>query len=412
MGGVMLRRRAPLLAATLALVVVAAAVAFLLLRGGEERKPRAPGADPIAYVPAERADLALDLDTRDALVVLAAQRLIPRLSSLTPAQVTPLLGGRVAVATTPEGSYLAFSTDAPPPPGGRRALGRIVVVAPGPTRPVPGARRRFDGRFAGLPPAEGVRAAFRPQSLLEPGVAGTRWGRSLRDGAAVVAGDLRLPFRVRADPAGILPADLPIAPGATAPATHGQAPVVIGLRDPARSVAFARDSGLVPELAVVGRLPGFLRPDLGDLGTDGTITLPRLRPERLTLRAEPRDPGDWASKLGRLEALSRIASPVVGLEVEERDGVYTLTENGRVIVRAAVFGRVLMLSTDPAADLRKAAAAPATPPAPGAAGGLTLRATAAALGPGVPALLRSGSVTGWARAEPSGVSGELRPALR
>jgi hypothetical protein len=389
-------------------------VAVLLLRGGEkEQKPSTPRADPIAFVPAERAELALDLNTSDALVVLAAQRLIPRLSSLTPAQVTPLLGGRVAVATTPEGSYLAFSTDAPPPPGGRRAPGRIVVVAPRPTlTPAPGARRRFDARFAGLPPADGVRAAFRPQSYLQPGVASTRWGRSLRDGAAVLADDLRVPFLVHADPAGILPADLPIAPGPTAPTTHGEAPVVIGLRDPARSVAFARASGLVPELALVDQLPGFLRPNLNDLGTDGTLTLPRLSPERLTLRATPRNPGDWASKLGRLELLSRIASPVVGLDVQERDGVYTLLQDGRVIVRAAVLGRVLMLSTDPTADLRKLAAAPATPPPPGAAGGLTLRATAAALGPDVPALLRSGTVTGWARAEPSGVSGELRPALR
>jgi hypothetical protein len=390
-------------------------VVVLLLRGGDDdsERPTMPRADPIAFVPAERADLALDLDTRDAFVVLAAQRLIPALSSLTPAQVTPLLGNRVAVATTPAGTYLAFSTDAPPPPGGRRAPGRIVVVAPRPTlTPAPGARRRFDDRFAGLPPADGIRAAFRPQSFLQPGVAKTRWGRSLRDGAAVVAEDFRVPFLVHADPAGILAGDLPIAPGATAPATHGEAPVVIGLRDPARSVAFARDSGLVPELAVVERLPGFLRPNFNDLGTDGTLTLPRLSPERLTLRAQPRNPGDWASKFGRLEALSRIASPVVGLDVQERDGVYTLLEDGRVIVRAAVFGRVLMLSTDPAADLRKAAAAPATPPPPGAAGGLTLRATAAALGTTVPALLRSGTVTGWVRAEPSGLSGELWPALR
>jgi hypothetical protein len=412
---VILRRRAPLVAAILALVAAAAMVAVLLRGGDQDRKrPQAPRADPIAFVPAERADLALDLDTRDALVVLAAQRLIPRVSSLTPAQVTPLLGGRVAVATTPEGSYLAFSTDAPPPPGGERARGRVVVVAPrpAPLTPAPGARRRFDDRFAGLPPDGGVRAAFRPQSLLPPRVASTRWGRSLRDGAAVVAEDFRIPFLVHADPAGMLPGDLPIAPGATAPATHGQAPVVIGLRDPARSVAFARASGLVPALAIVDRLPGFLRPNLNDLGTDGTLTLPRLSPERMTLRAEPRNPGDWASKLGRLDALSGIASPVVGLDVQERDGVYTLLQDGRVIVRAAVFGRVLMLSTDPAADLGTAAVASATPPPPGAAGGLTLHATAAALGPEVPALLRSGTVTGWARAEPSGVSGELRPALR
>ena len=411
-----LRRRAPLLAAALALVLAAAVVAVLLLRGGDEesKRPSTPRADPIAFVPAERADLALDLDTRDALVVLAAQRLVPRVSSLTPLQATPLLGGPVAIATTPEGSYLAFSTDARPPPGGRRARGRVVVVAPRPTplAPAPGARRRFDARFAGLPPAEGVRAAFRPQSLLSPGVANTRWGRSLRDGAAVLTDDLRVPFLVHADPAGIAPADLPIAPGAGAPTTHGRAPVVIGLRDPARGVALARESGLVPELALVDRLPGFLRPNLADLGSDGTLTMPTLAPERMTLRAEPRNPGDWATKLGRLETLSGIAKGVVGLDVEERDGAYTLLQDGRVIVRAAVYGRVLVLSTDSGADLRAAAAAPATPLPPGAAGGLTLRATAAALGPDVPALLRGGTVTGWARAEPSGVSGELRPALR
>jgi hypothetical protein len=409
------RRRAPLLAAVLALLAVAA-VAVLLLRGGDDRSPRsrAPGADPIAFVPAERADVALSLDTRDALVVLAAQQLIPRVSSLTPTQVTPLLGGLVAVATTPEGSHLAFSTDAPPPPGGRRARGRIVVVAPRPTAltPAPGARRRFDARFAGLPPAAGVRAAFRPQSLLPPAIANTRWGRSLRDGAAVVAEDLTVPFLIHADPTGIGPADPPIAPGATAPATHGQAPVVIGLRDPARGVRFARESGAVPGLDLVDRLPEFLRPHLDDLGVDGTLTMPTLGLERLTLRTEPRDPGDWATKLGRLEALSWIAKRVVGLAVEERDGVYTLLQDGRIVVRAAVYGRVLVLSTDPGADLRAAAAAPATPPPPGAAGGLTLRAAAAALGPGAPALLRAGTITGWARAEPTGVSGELRPALR
>ena len=336
-GAVMLRRRAPLLAVVLALVAAVAAV-VLLLRGGDEdsRRPRAPGADPIAFVPAERADVALDLDTRDAFVVLAAQRLIPRISSLTPEQVTPLLGGRVAVATDARGHHLAFSTDAPPPPGGRRARGRVVVVAPRPTplTPAPGARRRFDARFAGLPPA----AASAPRSgrsrcwnLTSRPLAGGARCATAPPSSPTTCGcrSSSTPTRRESSP--------PICRSPPAPPLRrptGQAPVVIGLRDPARSVAFARASGFVPELAIVDRLPGFLRPDLDDLGTDGTLTLPRLDPRRMTLRAEPRDPGDWASKLGRLDVLARIADPVVGLDVQERDGVYTLLQDGRAVVRA------------------------------------------------------------------------------
>jgi hypothetical protein len=294
-----------------------------------------------------------------------------------------------------------------------------VVVAPRPTplAPAPGARRRFDARFAGLPPAEGVRAAFRPQSLLSPGVANTRWGRSLRDGAAVLTGDLRVPFLVHADPAGIAPADLPIAPGAGAPTTHGRAPVVIGLRDPARAVAFARDSGLVPELALVDRLPGFLRPNLADLGSDGTLTMPTLAPERMTLRAEPRNPGDWATKLGRLHALSGLIRflGLANVRIDRRsDGAYAIEQDGRLAGRVGVYGPVVVLSTDPRADLRAAATAPPIPPPPGAAGALTVRLAPRLLGAVLPALVREhvGDVTGWARTGLAGVRGELAVRVR
>ena len=76
-----------------------------------------------------------------------------------------------------------------------------------------------------------------------PPLAGTRWARSLRDGAAVLTTrgtELRVPFRITGDPGGLTPADLPIATGPQPPAARGSAPLVVGLRDPAQTVAFAR----------------------------------------------------------------------------------------------------------------------------------------------------------------------------
>ena len=78
---------------------------------------------------------------------------------------------------------------------------------------------------------------------LSPRVAATRWGRSLRDGAAVlVAGrnGLRLPFRLRGDPAAVTDADLPIATGGAPPRARGNAPLTIGIRTAARGAAPSR----------------------------------------------------------------------------------------------------------------------------------------------------------------------------
>jgi len=64
-----------------------------------------------------------------------------------------------------------------------------------------------------------------------PEVARTVWGRSLREGAAVlvVRGDrIALPFKVNADP--VEPSDLPIATGAGAPQANGSGPVVAAVR--------------------------------------------------------------------------------------------------------------------------------------------------------------------------------------
>jgi hypothetical protein len=434
-----LRRRAPLLAAALVLVAGVLAV-VLLLRGNDHGGgPRAARSEPLAYLPAGSADVVFDLDTSEPLIALAVEQLAPRVTNgaLSAQQVQGLVGGRAAVALDAGRAWLAFATDAPAPRprDGSAAAARagVVVVAPsaadlrvalaGARAPAARyARATFDKRFAGLPAAAGARAAFDPRALLgrrSAQVAATKWGRSLRDGAAVLTvrgTELEIPFHITSDPGGLTPDDLPIATGAQPPIARGSAPLVVGLRDPARTLAFARSAGLLSELGLLDQLPGFLKPDLSDLGANGTVTSPRLDLTDLTARTEPPDPGEWETKLDRIDTLAGLAGKAVlgGLAVEKRAGVYTVTQDGRLVARAGVYGRALVLSNDPSANLRAAAVAPAVPLPPGAAGALTARARSNLLAGQIPDLIRAriGDLTAWARAELTGVTGELRLALR
>ena len=435
-----LRRRAPLLLAALALVA-AAVVAVLLLRGGGDDQPkRSARAEPLAYVPAATADVVFDLDTREPLVGLAVEQLAPRVTggALTADQVHQLLGGRAAVAIDGAKAWLAFATDAPAPRPANGAAADakdgVVVVAPSPADlraaraagQAPAARyarSTFDKRFAGLPRDAGARVAFDPKPLLaqrSPQIANTPWGRSLRDGAAVLAtsgATVTVPFKLTADPVGLTADDLPLATGAQPPQARGDAPLTVGLRDPARTLAFARSAGLLSELDLLDQLPGFLKPNLNDLGPNGTITSPSTDLQgHLTARFEPPDPGDWSSKLGRIDTLAGLAgkSLLNGLSIDKKDGAYTITQDGKLVARAGVYGRALVLSNDADADLGQAAAAPAAPTPPGAAGALTARLRSSVLATQIPELIRArvGDLTAWARAELAGVTGELRLALR
>jgi hypothetical protein len=434
-----LGRRAPLIAAAIA-VVAAAVVVVLLLRGGDDGGGRRTArSEPLAYVPAGSADVVFDLDTRQPLVGLAVEQLAPRMTkgALTADQVHALVGGRAAVATNAGKTWLAFATDAPAPrpANGAAAAARdgVVVVAPSPAdlkvaldgargSAARYARATFDKRFAGLPADAGARVAFDPRAMLaqrSPQLAGTRWGRSLRDGAAVLTvtgSEVGVPFKIAGDPVGLTPADLPIATGAQPPQARGSAPLVVGLRDPAHTLAFARQAGLLQALDLLDQLPGFLKPDLNDLGPNGTVTSASVDLTRITARFEPPDPGDWETKLGRIDTLAGLAGKAVlgDLSIDHRDGAYTITQGGKLVARAGVYGRALVLSNDPAADLRAAAAAPATLTPPGAAGALTARLRSSVLATQIPELIRAriGDPTAWARAELTGVTGELRLALR
>jgi hypothetical protein len=433
-------RRAPLIAAAIA-VLVAAIVVVLLLRGGDDDKAqRATRAEPLAYVPTGTADVVFDLDTREPLVGLAVEQLAPRVThgALTADQAHALIGGRAAVAIDGARAWLAFATDAPAPkPGNGWAAAKddgVVVVAPsladlkaaqaaGRAPAARYARATFDKRFTGLPKDTGARVAFDPEPLLagrSEKLAATKWARSLRDGAAVLTtsgATLALPFRITADPVGLTTGDLPLATGAQPPQARGDAPLTAGIRDPAHTLAFARQAGLLTELDLLDQLPGFLKPDLDDLGPNGTITSPSTDLQgHLTARFEPPDPGDWSSKLGRIDTLAGIAgkSLLNGLSIDKKDGAYTITQDGKLVARAGVYGRALVLSDDAGADLEAAAAAPAAPTPPGAAGALTARLRSSVLATQIPELIRArvGDLTAWARAELTGVTGELRLALR
>ena len=261
--------------------------------------------------------------------------------------------------------------------------------------------------------------AFGPRALLaagSPALARTAWGRSLRAGAAVlVARDDRLvlAFDISADPSGLSRASLPIVGGVDAPRAAGRGPVVAAVRSPAQTLSFLRSAGLLPALDVLSRAPGFLRPDLSDLGPQATIVAADER--TLTVRMTPPDPGDWSTKLARLDALSGLIrfAGLADVRIDRAtDSAYTIESDGALVGRVGVYERVVVFSTDPRADLRAAASAPPAQAVPGAAGALTLHVAPSLFGAYLPALARGivAEVTGWARAEPSSLRGELAPA--
>jgi len=432
-----LARRPLLLAgAGLAVLAVAALAVVLLARGGgHEPAPPPAAVEPLAFMPAG-AQAVLDLDTSVPAVAIAAAELIPRLSgaTLTDAQIQPLVGGRIAVALRGGRLWLAAASRAAPPrPSAGAAAGRragTVVVAPsaGELRTalavtpaaVRSARAAFDRRFAGLPSGS-ARVAFDARTLLRrqaAPLADTIWGRSLRDGAAVLVqrgSRLALPFRVHADATGVTAAALPFASGAGAPPAQGAGPIVAATRAPAQTLGFLRSAGLLPALDILDRVPGFLKPDLAKLGPRATIVT--ADGSAFTIRIEPPDAGDWATKLGRMDALSGLirVTGLADVRIDKAaDGAYTIEQNGTLAARVGVYGRTVVISTDAAADLRAAAAAPATPAPAGAAGALTLRLRASLFGALLPSLIRGhvGDVSGWARAAPDGLRGEIGVPIR
>ena len=470
------RRPLPAIAAVAAFVIAVVAVVVVLTRGGDDKPAPLPDARPeaLAFAPRD-APGVIAVDTAAPAAGAILQQLVPRLTdnALTGADVRPLLGRDAAVAlldprarrgtvafVARDRARLEQATDGLRATGAYRGArlyaarsgavatrGLALVAAPDAAalRRALDARADpsghitpavFDARLTDLPKTAPVQAIFDARRVLlaqQPEVGRTRWGRALRGGAAVLqaGGDgIRIPFRIASAP-GLTPADLPFAPGARPPVARGRAPLVAGIRGFDRLIAFLRvaDPDRFRALNQIDdAVPAFLGLDidglLDNVGTEATVTTADLR--TLVVRTDPRNAGAWRTAVNSAATLSSILQRVGvdGIEIDEQPGeVYRLRVDGRLVARVAVYGRTLVATNDPRADLRAAARAPRSPVPPGAAGGLTVRVQAplvrtrlsAMLGlpaEAAPLLERLRDLTGWARAETSGVRGELRLGVR
>jgi len=465
-------------------VVAIAVLAVVLLRGNsgkQETTPATPGdtrAEALAFAPrAAPAIIGVDTGSPGASLVLGA--LVPRVSggALTANDISPLLGNEAVVALldprtgrsqlsmvvkdadalralarrlTRSGAYRGATLYRGPSGAAIAIRGASLLAA----SDEPTVRRaldtqtddnahltpaQFDRRLAGLSPTADVRTVFDPKRVVVaqrlPGVLNTRWGRSLTNGAAVLSEGgtgLRLPFVLQTDPRRINDRDLPFGTGVQPPTIRGRAPLLIGVRDLARLIAFLRkaDPQRLGGLdSFQNGLPSFLRVNvnglLGGLTNEGTISSPDGL-AHFAARTEPPNPNDWRQPLERLSTLSGVLQQL-GIDNiklnDEGPNAYRLDVDGKLVARVGIFGPTLVFTDDARTNLRATATAPAAPTPPGARGGLTLRMQASegrrllsdlfGLPSGAGAILdRVGDLTGWARAATDGVRGELQLGVR
>jgi hypothetical protein len=472
------------IAALAALAVVAiAAIAIVLTRGGGKHdttpKPQSDTrAEALAYAP-RNAPAVIGVDTGSPGASLVLGALVPRVSggALSANDVSPLLANEAVVALLDPrtgrsqlsmvakdadslrslarrlkrtGSYRRATLYAGPSNAAIAIRGQTLLAA----SDQPTVRRaldtrannnahltppQFDRRLAGLSTTADVRTVFDPKRIVVaqrlPGVLNTRWGRSLTNGAAVLqegGPGLTLPFALQTDASRISDNDLPFATGPQAPQIRGRAPLLIGVRDIARLIAFLRkaDPQRLGGLdSFQNGLPSFLRVDINGmfnrLTNEGTISSADGL-AHFAARTDPPDPSDWSQPLQRLSTLSGVLQRL-GIDniklSDEGANAYRLDVDKKLVARVGVFGRTLVFTDDARTNLRGTATAPKAPTPSGARGGLTLRLEASegrrllsdlfGLPTGASAILdRLGDLTGWARAATDGVRGELQLGVR
>jgi hypothetical protein len=477
-------RRVIALLAAVAVALLSVGAVLLLRGGGDEQKqrraappPPAGRAEALAYAP-RGTPVLVGVDSSSPAAGLVFGQFVPRLTNgaLRASDVAPLLGNEAVVALLDTrtgrsqlslvartqqdlralvsrmdraGTYKGAQLYRGPRDSALATRGRELVAATDEptvrraldTRADPRAHftpPEFDRRLSGLSPRAPVRSVFDPRALLRnrlPEALNTNWGRALTNGAAILtSGDvgLHVPFKLQTDPRRVTDADLPFATGPRPPQIRGSAPLLVGVRDPAPTIRFLRraDPDRFGAIDVLQRdLPGFLRIDvdglLNGLRNDATVASGDML-DHFVLRTDPRDAADWRRPLERLSGLSNVLQNlgIDSVELAEEPGdAYRLTVDGQMVFRAGVFGRTLVYSDDPRADLRGVAAARPAPTPAGAAGAVTLRLTRRearalivdqfGLPPGASLVLdRVGDLTGWARAERDGLTGELRLAVR
>ncbi len=211
-----------------------------------------------------------------------------------------------------------------------------------------------------------ARAGIRGVSKL-PWVAGLRGA-----GLAVGADDdgLHVKLRVRTDEAVLTDADLPLKAGREVPEVLGDAPVAIGVRDPAQTIGLLMEAvalrdpeRLKPYTEIRDLLRRVARVDLqadviGTLRGDATLTLPDGG--GVVLRAVTTDAERLRgalTKLGRLGRLGGLAGALGvgpdtnGLAVRsDGEDRYTIVRDENPIALVALRDDVLVVSSDPLTD--------------------------------------------------------------
>jgi hypothetical protein len=280
-----------------------------------------------------------------------------------------------------------------------------------------------------------IRATAQPRALISANARDVPWVDALRSGSLAVAVEkpgIRLRVHLATDAAKLEPADLPIAPGAQPPRpAPGTRPINVAIRDVGQTIDIlnATRNGLdLPFLkplqdalgtldSLKGPLKTFGRIDVDALidQLTGTTTItPEATKDTLALRAELSDGGPLRTALNRLVAIPDVALELAGVDLNvDRDGdAYTITNDGKVIAKAAVLGKTLVVTDDLKASLQGIAdRAPQAAPSRGAlafhVGGEALQDQLISR-LGLPDLARLviggfGNVDGTARAELGGV---------
>lgn len=238
------------------------------------------------------------------------------------------------------------------------------------------------------------------------------WIAALRGGGFAVAVDgdgVHVAGRLRTDAATLSSTDLPVADGDQAPTPKGDAPTVVGLRNPAQTFAVAQQlaSLAVPErlqmYAIVrDMLAQFAGIDvqksvIATLTQDSTVTV--TDEGEVTLRAQTEDPDGVRNALVRLSRAGRLAgiAASLGLAGGDMGGIsirndnpglqdggvdtggvpdrYTITRGGEDVAVIGLRDDVLVVSTDPNTDVDSVVDAPDT--ASGGGGGGSDGATGA-----------------------------------
>jgi hypothetical protein len=284
-----------------------------------------------------------------------------------------------------------------------------------------------------------VRVVAAPAALrLSPAIRRIPWVVALRDvSVAVVPQRDAMVVRARARTASVAPDEVPLALGAQPPAPRGGAPLTAAVRDLAHTLAWLERHGdaLSPRrFGEYRELSGLLARFAGlDLSSEvgraltGTTTITSVDGRTFTARGDLSDPrmvDDALGGLGQARRLADLANlfgiDAGGIAVEDaRGGGYAITRAGGGALSIDVRKGALVASTDPRADLGRAAAAPRPGRLLPAKGALHALATPGVVTDvligalGLPDIARAflhplGPTTLDAHAERDGVTAELR----